>query len=326
MNPPASSSPASASNSSLTIVVTGGAGFIGSHLVDRFVGLGHRVHVLDDLSSGRRENVADGVELHVHDVRSDDAKAALRAIAPQIVCHQAAQMDVRKSVADPAFDADVNLVGLLNVLEGAREGGRLEHVLFAGSGGAMYGEQDEYPAKEDHAVRPASPYGLAKAVSEQYLAVFERLHGITWTSLRYANVYGPRQNPHGEAGVVAIFSQRLLAGQPITIFGDGSQTRDYVFVKDVAEANARALQERLQGGFNVGTGVETSVVELERSIRSEIGAEGEPTFAPARPGEQHRSVISADKLHNATGFRPTTPFADGVAQTVAFFREQAAAK
>lgn len=329
MSPSASSSSSSASNAAsnpLTLVVTGGAGFIGSHLVDRFVGLGHDVHVLDDLSSGRKENLPEGVHLHVHDVRSGEAKAAMQRIAPHVICHQAAQMDVRKSVADPAFDADVNLVGLLNVLEGARSGGRLDHVLFAGSGGAMYGEQDVFPAGEDHPVRPASPYGLAKAVSEQYLAVYERLHGVTWTSLRYANVYGPRQNPHGEAGVVAIFSQRMLAGQPVTIFGDGSQTRDYVFVGDVAEANVQALNRRLHGGFNVGTGVETSVIALERAIRDEIGAKGEPIFAPARPGEQHRSVISADKLAQATGFRPSTPFADGVAQTVAFFREQAAAK
>ncbi|HEY4221793.1 MAG TPA: NAD-dependent epimerase/dehydratase family protein [Myxococcota bacterium] len=311
----------------MRILVTGGAGFIGSHLVDRFVSLGHDVVALDDLSSGKRDNVNAGAKLIVNDVRG--CSDAVRAVAPQVVVHHAAQMDVRKSVQDPAFDADVNLVGLLRVLEGARQGKALEHVIFASSGGAMYGEQSQFPAPETHAVNPESPYGLAKAVSEQYLAWYRRMYGVTSTSLRYGNVYGPRQNPHGEAGVVAIFCARILHGQPLTIFGDGAQTRDYVFVEDVVNANALALDKRPHGGFNVGTGVETDVNVLARSLVNAGVASGHAgtdiVHAEARAGEQKRSVIDPRAYEAAVGWRPTVSVEDGLARTFAWFAERQAA-
>jgi UDP-glucose 4-epimerase len=302
----------------MRIVVTGGAGFIGSHLVDRFVGDGHTVMIVDDLSGGKRDNVHEQAQLVVADVRSAEAKAALIAFAPEVVCHHAAQMDVRKSVADPAFDASVNLVGLCNVMEGARASGQLQHVLFASSGGAMYGEQQQFPADEHHPVRPESPYGLAKAVSEQYLAWYHRMHGITYTGLRYGNVYGPRQSPHGEAGVVAIFCDRIIDDKPVTIFGDGRQTRDYVFVKDVVAANAIALSKRLLGGFNVGTGVETDVVTITDALAAASGKPANVVFAEPRAGEQRRSVISPQKLQQH-GWQPSTSVSDGFAATFRWF-------
>jgi UDP-glucose 4-epimerase len=306
----------------MRVLVTGGAGFIGSHLVDRFVGLGHEVLVLDDLSSGLRENVHPDARLVVADIRTPAAAQTVQGFAPQVVVHHAAQMDVRKSVADPAFDADVNLVGLLRVMEGARLGGALEHVLFASSGGAMYGEQQSYPAPESHPVRPESPYGLAKAVSEQYLDWYKRMYGISSTSLRYGNVYGPRQNPHGEAGVVAIFCGRILDGRAIMIVGDGKQTRDYVYVEDVVEANARAFATRPQGGFNIGTGKETDVVTLASALVKASGRDVQMDHGPPRPGEQRRSVIDPSAFAAATGWKPTVDVVDGLARTYQWFAER----
>ncbi|MDP2344842.1 MAG: NAD-dependent epimerase/dehydratase family protein [Deltaproteobacteria bacterium] len=308
----------------MRILVTGGAGFIGSHLVDRFVADGNDVVVLDDLSSGVREHVNPAARLVVADVRGPVAAAAVTAFAPEVLCLHAAQMDVRKSVAVPAFDADVNLVGLLNVMESARAAGGLQHVLFASSGGAMYGEQDEFPARENHAVRPESPYGLAKAVSEQYLDWYLRFYKIPYTALRYGNVYGPRQNPHGEAGVVAIFCARILTGKSITIFGDGTQTRDYVFVEDVVNANALALQKRLVGGFNVGQGKETNVNQLATALLAASPTKVEVIHAAGRPGEQKRSVIDPAKLHAACGWKAATAVDDGLARTFKWFAERAA--
>jgi UDP-glucose 4-epimerase len=306
----------------MRILVTGGAGFIGSHLVDALCDAGHEVLVVDDLSSGKREQVNDKAAFCEADVRGTEAARAIEAHAPEVVFHEAAQMDVRRSVEDPGFDADVNLVGLVRVIEAARRGGALQRVVFAGSGGAMYGEQDVYPAPEDHAVKPESPYGLAKAVGEQYLDLFARMYGFQWTSLRYANVYGPRQDAHGEAGVVAIFCGKLLRGEPLKVFGDGEQTRDYVFVGDVVAANLRALAGGLDGGFNVGTGVETTVNELANKLAAASGREESIEYAPARKGEQLRSVIDPGKLEREGGVRPSTTIDDGLARTFAWFAER----
>jgi UDP-glucose 4-epimerase len=305
----------------MRILVTGGAGFIGSHLVDRFIGDGHDVVVIDDLSGGRADVVNPRARLVVADVRGPEAAAAVKAFAPEVLCHHAAQMDVRKSVSNPAFDADVNLVGLLNVMENARLTGALAHVLFASSGGAMYGEQEHYPAREDHPTRPESPYGLAKAMSEHYLDWYQRFYGVSYTALRYGNVYGPRQNPHGEAGVVAIFCQRILDNRALTIFGDGGQTRDYVFVDDVVAANALALDKRLQGGFNVGAGIETDVKQLAQGLIAASGKNIEVHHEAARPGEQRRSVIDPAKL-KAAGWAPSVVVDDGLKRTYSWFQAQ----
>jgi UDP-glucose 4-epimerase len=305
-----------------TVLVTGGAGFIGSHLADAFVAAGDRVAVLDDLSSGRRENVPAAAELHVVDVRSAAAAKLVEELRPDLFVHQAAQMDVRRSVTDPCFDADVNLVGFLNLLQAVQRGGGAR-VLFASTGGAIYGDQEVYPAPEDHPLRPLSPYGVSKLAGERYLYYFHRQFGLDVTCLRYANVYGPRQNPHGEAGVVAIFLERLLAGTPVTIHGDGLQTRDYVHVSDVVRANLAAAAGR--GGFhvyNVGTGVETSVVELYRLLAAAVGSDLPASHGPAKPGEQRRSSVDASRGRAELGLGSPLPLAEGLASTARWFRDR----
>ena len=304
----------------LTICVTGGAGFIGSHIADALVGAGHRVLIVDDLSGGRKENVPEGAELAVLDVRSDEAAQFLIDREVEILVHHAAQMDVRRSVEDPRFDADVNILGLLNLLEGGRRGS-LRQVVFASTGGAIYGEQDEFPADEDHPVRPVSPYGVAKLASERYLYYYHCQYGLDATCLRYANVYGPRQNPHGEAGVVAIFSRRLLDGEPATINGDGLQTRDYVFVDDVVRANMAAVDRPGFAVFNVGTGVETDVNTLFEHIAEAAEYDAAPAHGPGMPGEQRRSSITSERLLEEMSVAVDTPLAVGIPATVKWFRE-----
>lgn len=302
------------------ILITGGAGFIGSTIADAFVEAGWDVAVLDDLSSGKRENVPAAARFYQVDVRSAAAREAVLKERPQVVCHQAAQIDVRKSMADPRFDADVNVGGLLNLMQGAVEGRSVEHVLFASSGGATYGDTDVVPTPESHPQRPVSHYGAAKAASELYLGVYRASYGIPYAALRYANVYGPRQDPHGEAGVVAIFSGRLLEGRPCTIFGDGTQTRDYVFAGDVARANLLAAEKRFDGALNVGTGVETDVLELYRHLARAAGVDRAPEHAPPRLGEQKRSCIDPSAAARAIGWRPEVPLAEGLARTFEWFR------
>jgi len=302
-----------------SVCVTGGAGFIGSHVADAMVAAGHRVLVLDNLSSGVRRNVPAAAELAVLDIRSEEAAELLIEKEIEVLVHHAAQMDVRRSVADPCFDADVNLRGFLNLLEAGRRGG-LRQVIFASTGGAIYGDQDVYPAPEEHPVQPLSPYGVAKLASERYLYYYHREYGFNATCLRYANVYGPRQNPHGEAGVVAIFSRRLLQGEQAVINGDGKQTRDYVYVADVVRANLASVGQQGFHIYNVGTGIESDVNELFSAIHA-AAATGHPAaHGPGMPGEQLRSCIDASRIQSELGVTIETPLAEGIAETVDWFR------
>jgi len=306
------------------ILITGGAGFIGSTIADLFAASGWDVAVLDDLSSGKRENIPAGARFYPCDVRSAAAAEAVVKEKPFVICHHAAQIDVRKSMADPRHDADVNLGGLLNLMQGAVKAGSVKQVLFASSGGAMYGETDRIPTKEDQPARPVSHYGAAKSASELYLGVYAANFGLPYAALRYANVYGPRQDPHGEAGVVAIFSSRLLEGKPCTIYGDGKQTRDYVFVGDVARANLLAAEQGFSGALNVGTGVETDVNRLHALMARAAGVEAAPAYAPGRPGEQKRSCIDPSAAKAALGWRAEVALEEGLRRTVDFFRQRRA--
>ena len=303
------------------VCVTGGAGFIGSHVADGLVAQDHRVIVLDDLSSGLRKNVPAGARLEVLDIRSEAARQLLIDEGVEIMVHHAAQMDVRRSVENPLFDAGVNIVGLLNLLEATRHG-KLRQVVFASTGGAIYGEQDVFPADEQHPARPVSPYGVSKLAGERYLFYYHAEYGLDVTCLRYANVYGPRQNPHGEAGVVAIFASRLLDGTPCVINGDGLQTRDYTFVGDVVKANLAVLGRSGFKTYNVGTAVETDVVQLYTLIRDALGNAPDAGHGPAMSGEQRRSCITAALIRDELGLKIETSLSDGIAKTAGWFREQ----
>jgi len=301
--------------------VTGGAGFIGSHVADALVAAGHRVLIVDDLSSGRKQNVPPGAELHVLDIRSEEAARLLGDERVEVLVHHAAQMDVRRSVADPRFDADVNVGGLLNLLEAGRKT-KLRRVVFASTGGAIYGEQEVHPADEDHPARPVSPYGVSKLAGERYLYYYHVQYGLDAICLRYANVYGPRQNPHGEAGVVAIFLKKLLDGDVPTIHGDGRQTRDYVYVEDVVRANLAALDATGFQVYNVGTGDETDVNTLFDALRSAVGGGPDAVHGPGQPGEQLRSSISSARLRRDLGVAVETSIDDGLRSTASWFRAQ----
>ncbi|MDI3298166.1 MAG: NAD-dependent epimerase/dehydratase family protein [Bacillota bacterium] len=316
-----------------TVLVTGGAGFIGSASVAELLAHGHRVAVLDDLSSGRRENLPEGAELFVADVAdAGSVRAVFRQVRPERVLHLAAQISVSRSVREPAADARVNVVGLLHVLEAAREAGT-RRVVFASSGGVLYGEV-ERPAVEEQALAPISPYGIAKWAGERYLEFFAREHGIEGVALRYGNVYGPRQDPHGEAGVVAIFSGRLLAGEPPQIHGDGENVRDYVYVEDVARANRLALEAEagslLPGGgapfvaFNVGTGRGTTVnrlVALMRQALAEVAGGDAPAavHGPARPGDLRSSLLDPGRIGRRLDWRPQVALEEGLRRTLRWF-------
>jgi UDP-glucose 4-epimerase len=307
------------------VCVTGGAGFIGSHVAEALLAAGHDVVILDDLSGGRRENVPAGAELCVLDIRSPAAAECVRGGGFDLLVHHAAQMDVRRSVEDPVFDADVNVCGSLNLFEAARRGG-VRQVIFASTGGAIYGEQEAYPAPEGHPERPVSPYGVAKLAVERYLFFYHAVHGLDAVCLRYANVYGERQNPHGEAGVVAIFLARLLAGEVPVINGPGLQTRDYVHVSDVVRANLAAVGRRGFATYNVGTGIETNVVELYAALASAVGSTAAPRHGPAKPGEQQRSVIDASRVRRELALPPPLSLADGLVRTTEWFRAAAATR
>lgn len=305
----------------MKILVTGGAGFIGSHLTDTFIENGHQVVVLDNLSMGRIENIHNKAKFYLMDIRSRELEKVFDHEKFDVVCHQAAQMDVRKSVEDPEFDADVNVKGTLNILQNAVRF-NIQKILFASTGGAIYGEQDVFPADETHLTRPVSPYGITKLCVEKYLYFYALQYGIKYSIMRYANVYGPRQNPHGEAGVVAIFTSRLLAGEQPVINGDGKQTRDYVYVGDVAHANLLALSDCENNIFNVGTGIETDVNILFNHIKQLVGSSAEEKHGPAKKGEQARSVISYKKAESLLGWTPEFDLQKGLEQTVVFFKKK----
>ncbi|MGW6692162.1 NAD-dependent epimerase/dehydratase family protein [Rhodococcus sp. NPDC054953] len=310
----------------MRVVVTGGAGFIGSTLVDRLRGDGHRVLVVDNLSRGREHNLAaalaaDGVDLELLDVRHDDIDRIFGVFAPEVVFHLAAQIDVRRSVADPVADAETNIIGTLRVAAAAVRAG-VRKIVFTSSGGSIYGAPATLPVSEQVPVRPASPYAAGKVGGEYYLDSFRLLHGLDCSHIAPANVYGPRQDPHGEAGVVAIFAREMLAGRPTTLFGDGGNTRDYVYVDDVVSAMVAASGAAGSGlRFNIGTGVETSDLELNRLVARATGTTVDPLWKPARPGDVRRSALDAGQARRILGWHPTVGLAEGIARTVAHFRE-----
>ncbi|MDX1493871.1 MAG: NAD-dependent epimerase/dehydratase family protein [Longimicrobiales bacterium] len=314
------------SASQRNVLVTGGAGFIGSHVADAYLAAGHRVWIVDDLSSGRRSNIPDGADFVEMDIRDPELRNLFREVRFDVVNHHAAQIDVRVSVADPAKDAGINLMGLLNITEAAVEVGT-QRVIFVSSGGVVYGEPEEIPTPESAPKLPLSPYGVTKLGGEFYLNYYRVVRGLEYVALRYSNVYGPRQDPHGEAGVVAIFCNRLLSNEPLTIFGDGEQTRDYVFVKDVVAANMLATDLELEGegldsvGFNVGTGAATSVLRLADVLEDISGTDLPRKHEAARPGELRHSTLDSGKLQSR-GWAPAYSLEEGLRETYEYIATQ----
>jgi UDP-glucose 4-epimerase len=307
----------------MKILVTGGAGFIGSQVTDRYTAGGHQVIVIDSLITGKIENLNPRAQFYQMDIRDPGIEEVFARERPEAVNHHAAQIDVRKSVMDPLFDAGTNVLGTLNLLEKAVKHG-VRRFIFASSGGAIYGDQPEgaEPASEDDPLRPVSPYGVAKAAGELYLHYYRAVHALDSVALRYGNVYGPRQDPLGEAGVVAIFAEKLLSGEQPLINGDGLQSRDYVYVGDVVEANVQALHQKVTGSFNIGTGVGKNVNELFWSLVQITGKSVKEVHGPAKPGEQRRSVLNCSKAHAALGWWPRVSFEEGLRRTVESFQER----
>jgi UDP-glucose 4-epimerase len=302
------------------VLVTGGAGFIGSHVVDRCIEAGHQVAAVDDLSTGRREQVNAAARLHVADLRSPALTDVFRAEAPEAVIHLAAQASVSRSVANALLDAEINVLGSINLFECCRRAGA-QRVVYVSTGGAGYGDTDVIPTPEDHPSRPVSPYGTSKVAAELYLACWEALYGLRGAVLRLANIYGPRQDPHGEAGVVAIFTDRLLREEPCIINGDGLQTRDYTYVGDVAEAALLTLERpEVTGPINIGTGTETTVIALFEALRAAAGGRGEARHGPARPGEQRRSMLDPSRARRLLDWTPRVPLDEGLRRTVTAVR------
>ena len=302
----------------MRVLVTGGAGFIGSHVADRLLERGHEVAVVDDLSSGKHENVPNRARFYEMDIRAGCA-AVFEDFRPDALCHLAAQMDVRRSVREPDFDAEVNVIGTVRLLENCVRKG-VGKVVFASTGGAIYGEQETFPAPEDHRQYPVSPYGVSKLACERYLQYYSVQHGLSYVALRYANVYGPRQDPHGEAGVVAIFCANLAQGRTSRINGSGEQTRDYVYVEDVARANVLAVEGAPpSGAYNIGTGEETSVNELYETLVEISGKDLPPEHGPAKPGEQLRSSVDASLAGRVLEWKPEVGLREGLGETLRFF-------
>jgi UDP-glucose 4-epimerase len=302
------------------ILVTGGAGFIASHVADQLVAAGHDVAVVDNLSMGKREHVPAAAQFYPYDIKSPETVELIRGWRPQVIVHHAAQMSVQASVQDPIFDARENILGSLNLLQAAAEA-KVAKVIFASTGGAIYGDDAPLPARETDRARPEAPYGIAKLAVEHYLHFFQRQHGIIPIALRYANVYGPRQNGMGEAGVVAIFIEKFLAGQQPRINGDGLQTRDFVFVGDIVAANLLALTYPQAGTFNIGTGKETDILTVYLRLQEFMGSPLGPVHGPAKPGEQRRSVLDSTLAQSELGWQPRVSVSEGLERTVAAFRE-----
>jgi len=307
----------------MKILVTGGAGFIGSHVVDQYLQLGHQVLVIDDLSTGRKENLNSKAEFYQMDIRSQEAAELVQKEKPEVFNHHAAQMDVRKSVEDPQFDADVNIRGLLNLMEAFKKAGSLKRTIFASTGGAIYGDADEIPTPETYPARPICPYGISKLSSEHYLYYYQQIFDFPYTILRYGNVYGPRQNPHGEAGVVAIFTRKMLKNEPAVINGAGEQTRDFIYVEDVARANRLALEKDINGVFNIGTGQESDVNTIFKILQTLTNTQIEEKHGPARKGEQQRSCLDAQLAEKKLAWQAETDLKAGLEKTVSWFKANA---
>lgn len=304
----------------MKIVVTGGAGFIASHIVDAYVQRGHEVSIIDDFSTGQKRNLNHAAKVYDLDIADPKAAQLIREIKPDVLNHHAAQMDVRRSVADPGFDARINVIGFINLLEACKDAG-VRRVIFSSSGGAVYGDREPIPASEEHETLPLSPYGVSKLTGELYLGYYHMAFGLPYVALRYANVYGPRQSSQGEAGVVAIFIAHLLAGKPPVINGDGKQTRDYVFVGDVVAANVTALDAGHIGAVNIGTGKETDVVTICKLLRDGVGSAVEAIHGPAKLGEQRRSCLEISLAQKVLGWKPEVNLKEGLERTIAYYRE-----
>jgi UDP-glucose 4-epimerase len=303
----------------MRILVTGGAGFIASHIVDAYISRGDEVHVADDFSTGQKSNINAKANVHTLDVADPAAAKLVGELQPDVLNHHAAQMDVRRSVEDPLFDGRVNILGFVNLLEACKNAGT-KKIIFASSGGAIYGDKEPIPAAEDHSKEPMSPYGVSKLTGELYLHYYYTAFGLPYVALRYANVYGPRQSNRGEAGVVAIFISQLLSGRSPVINGDGRQTRDYVFVGDVVNANLAALMSDYVGGINIGTGEETDVVALCESLRDALGTDVKAVHGPAKVGEQKRSCLDNGLARRVLGWQPEIAIDDGLRQTIAYYK------
>ncbi|RPJ61837.1 MAG: NAD-dependent epimerase/dehydratase family protein [Acidobacteria bacterium] len=304
----------------MKVLVTGGAGFIGSHIVDALLQAGHDVSVVDDLSTGSRENLSQRARFYRVDIRQDALADVFRRESPEAVCHQAARANVRESMLEPELYADVNILGSLNLLQCCRQFS-VRKVVYASTGGAVYGEPRELPVREDHPINPLDPYGTSKHTVEHYLFLYQAHYGIEYTALRYPNVYGPRQNPYGEAGVVAIFANQMLRGQAPLINGTGDQERDFVFVADVVKANLLALTRGDGEILNIGSGIGTSVNQIFNLLAQECGYPHPAQYGPAKPGEVSRIFLDATQAWEKLGWRPTIAVAEGLRQTVTWFRE-----
>jgi len=301
------------------ILVTGGAGFIGSNVADRFIEDGHKLVIIDNLSTGVKANLNKKAKFYQVDIRSAVIEKIFEKEKPTVLCHHAAQIDVRKSTHDPVFDAEVNIIGSLNLFNACVKH-KVKKIIFASTGGAIYGEQDYFPADENHPANPLSPYGVAKLTIEKYLHFYREVYGINFVALRYANVYGPRQNPFGEAGVVAIFTERLLGEKKAIINGDGKQTRDFVFVEDVVESNVLALEYPRSDIFNIGTGRETDINRIFGVLEEKIGSKQKELHGPAKPGEQQRSVLECSKAKRVLKWKPKHNLEEGIAKTVEYYK------